>query len=392
MNRRLAMFLLAVPLLLLSSTPAASIAQDGQAPASNTVQSERGIQIIWEADAPPPDINNVLRRLFGPEVAGAAAKRILGVEPKDVATLIQRVPPLEMKEHSCSFSFAVSVDPTGAGGRRATKEFADELVNELGRLLAEDRRRVTEERAKRVMEEVRELDFNLDAIRRRIKEKRELVLDKANRPDLQSLTAGMAKLEDDRQRLEVDLAGMEARLAAVQEQIARASEEAKKQAADDPVLAELEKAVAARQKLMDVTRKLYESGQASFSDVTVAEAALIDARINGLDRRGTASAKGADALTPLTRDLQNVSIELRDRKARLQLVEQQLKPLRAVAREFLDLEGMQEEAAALRRSWEDANERLRHARREADAAPVDRVVVTHAPDTVAPEKAPPAKR
>ena len=173
---------------------------------------------------------------------------------------------------------------------------------------------------------------------------------------------------------------MEARLEAVQEQFKASTQRAKEQATADPVIAELEKAVAVREKLVDILRKQYESGLTQQTDVSKAEGDLVDARVQLLDRRGAASSRGGDTLAPLTREMQSLAIDIRDRKARLAQVERRLKPLREVGQDFQQLEWQQEETAILRRAWEEAQIRLREAQRQSDAAPVDRVIVTGATD------------
>ena len=182
---------------------------------------------------------------------------------------------------------------------------------------------------------------------------------------------------------------MEARHEAVQEQIQEVTKRARAEGADDPVLDELEKAVAARQKAVDLQRKLYESGQASAGNVSDAEALLIEARVQMLDRRGMASARGADLLAPLTREMQTLAIDIRDRKARLRHVEQRIKPLQAAAKELMELKWMEDEESMLRRRWEEASIRVRDALRVTDASPVDRVIVTSAIDNAPPAEAAP---
>ena len=85
-------------------------------------------------------------------------------------------------------------------------------------------------------------------------------------------------------------------------------------------------------------------------------------------------------MAPLTREMQNLAIDIRDRKARLQHVEKRLAPLRDVVREFTDLQWMQEDLAGVRRVWEAANARFLEVSRRVDAAPVDRVIVVSTTD------------
>ena len=52
--------------------------------------------------------------------------------------------------------------------------------------------------------------------------------------------------------------------------------------------------------------------------------------------------------------MQNLGIDIRDRKARLALVTKKLEPLRNAAEEFQSLEWMQDEVATLRRAMDEA--------------------------------------
>ena len=384
MTHRPCRFVAVVTFVLLAARIAAAQTPPAPAPApppSNTVQSERTVQIIWDDATATPDISGVLGRLFGDEVAGGLAKSILGVD--DTASgkkTAARYGRLELTGGSCKFSFR-----TVAGARPASKEYADALVERLSALLAEDRQKQTSLHVARAQDEMRDFQFELDAVRRRAKEMQAKLLNLSGRADLSaaSLLPSIGKLEDEKQRLELELAGMGARLEAVQEQIAEATAAAKEQAADDPVIAELEKAVAARQNLLELARKRFEAGLVQPHEMAAAEAELAEARVQLLDRRGLASARGGDAVAPLTRELQTLAIDVRDRKARLKHVAKRLEPLRGLSDEFQELEWLQEEATQLRRSAEQAAGRLREAQRAVQTPPVDRVIVTTAADQAA---------
>ena len=177
---------------------------------------------------------------------------------------------------------------------------------------------------------------------------------------------------------------MEARLEAVQDQIEKATVRGQKEAAADPVVPELENAVAARQKLVDLTRKRVDAGAATPQDLSAVEAELSEARVQLLDRRAAGSARGGEAVAPLTRELQNLGIDIRDRKARLAYVDKRLRPLRDVSPLLDELQGIQGRYQSATRAWEEAQTRLRDARSRAEMGAVDRVIVTDAGDAQAP--------
>src|SRR5687768_13939820 len=88
---------LAVTLAL--AAPARAVAQQAakgepaaNGPVSNTTKTERTVQIVWDADATPPDIGGVLSRLFGEQGAIDIAKRVLNVQNADAAKkMVERV-------------------------------------------------------------------------------------------------------------------------------------------------------------------------------------------------------------------------------------------------------------------------------------------------------------
>jgi len=352
---------------------------------SNTAMAERTVQIIWDAGAAPPDIEGALGQLFGPSGAGEIVGRLL--KPAPAHKVVSRSPKVGVSDHACTLGIAVDLRGL-KDNRMVAREIADEMVSRLASILREQRQREALTRLERVKVEVQELQEDLEKRRTVARKQQEELRAATGRMDLSaaSLQSALSKLEEERQRLELELAGMEARLDAVQEQFKATSVKAKDESAADPALAEMEKAVAAREKLVDLVRKRVEQGAAPTQELSKAEAELSDAKIQLLDRKGASAVRGGDALAPLTREMQNLAIDLRDRKARLGQVEKQRKPLIGAAQGFQSLEAQQEEVALLRRAWEEAQTRLRDAQRQADATPVDRVIVTNA--TEVPANAP----
>jgi chromosome segregation ATPase len=373
---------LACLVLILSPALLTSAPPNSQEAPSDTVTAERTVQIIWDAGAAPPDIDGALRQLFGPGGAGSIVERLL----KQAAgrKVVSRSPKVGVSDHACTAGLAVNLSGL-KDNPMVAREIADELVNRLASILRDQRREESEVRLARVHKEVVDLQNELSNRRRVMQDRQARLQAETGRVDLSavSLQAALSKLEDERQRLELELAGMEARLDAVQEQFKSTVAKAKDEAAADPVLAEMEKSVQAREKLLDVVRKRFEQGMAPPQELSKAEADLSDAKIQLLDRKSASAARGGDALAPLTREMQNLAIDIRDRKARLAQVEKQRKPLIGAAEGFQSLEDEQEKVALLRRTWEEAQTRLREAQRQADATPVDRVIVTNATEVPA---------
>jgi chromosome segregation ATPase len=339
--------------LILSPALLRSAPPDPQEAPSNTVVAERTVQIIWDAGAAPPDIDGALAQLFGPGNAGEVVGRLL--KPAPGHKVVSRSPKVGVTDHACTLGIAVNLGGL-KDNRMVAREIADELVRRLSSILRDQRRMEAEIRLVRVREEVEALQQELERSREVAQKQQAELRAVTGRVDLSaaSLQSALSKLEDERQRLELELAGMEARLEAVQEQFKSTMVKAKDELAADPVLAEMEKAVAARERLLDVVRKRVEQGMAPQQELAKAEAELSDAKIQLLDRKSASASRGGDALAPLTREMQNLAIDIRDRKARLAQVDRQRKPLSNVAQEFQALETLEDQTAMLRRAWEDA--------------------------------------
>ena len=83
------LFLPSLAILTLLRVAPAAVAQDppnAAAPSAppewQTVQSERTVQIIWDAGATPPDVTAVLAELFSAKGAGEVAARPEGRRPR----------------------------------------------------------------------------------------------------------------------------------------------------------------------------------------------------------------------------------------------------------------------------------------------------------------------
>src|SRR3954468_24835570 len=303
--------------LLLSLVGVPLLAQDAQSPASNTSGSECTIQIIWEPGAAPPDVNTVLKRLVTTE-AGQIGQGILNVQPDVARKMVYPSSKIKIEDHSCTVHFSVVLDLPRTHARPAAREFADALVERLANVLRDDLSEAAMHRLFEAQEEGKRLEQELEALRKQRRDIQAQLGSNSGRADAspEAVQAAVTKLEDERQRLELELAGMEARLEAVQDQIEKATVSGQKEAAADPVIPELEKAVAARQKLVDLTRKRVDAGAATPQEFSAAEAELSEARVQLLDRKAAGSARGGEAIAPLTRELQNLGIDIRDRKAR----------------------------------------------------------------------------
>lgn len=383
MHRQLLTALFCGTIALAPSAPAADPAGKPQAGAlSNTIRSHRTLHILWEHDAPAPEVTRVIARLQTPEVAGKLAQQVLGVPPEVGAAMVEWDRQLAVGSGECKTVFHVDLGAPQPGARHAAREFADALVEQLSGELAESRSRHAQARLQRATRVAEQAVAALRDAENAVQDRQAKLRDGSGRADVspEAFTAALGKLEDERQRLELELAGMQARMEAVEEELKKAMARADDKAQADPVLPELERSVALREEMLTRLRKLYESGSAPSTQVAAAEAALVDARVQLLERRSAGAAKGSEALSPLNRELQNLAIDVRDRQARLDYVKKRLDPLRKGAETIATLAQSIDRRDVLRSECREAQARVRQLQRQADEPPVDRVIVTSASD------------
>jgi hypothetical protein len=369
------------PVSAAPATDAAATPTPSKAPASapaapsNTTYALRSLRI--NSTGSTLDLGIVVGRLRSAEVAGAIGQELLGISPELAVSAISEP---EWAGNPGEVKFTIDLDPRRyPKARPAAKEFADRLVAKVSELLAQERRDEDMPRVRQAREWFEAARHDYDSVLARMKEKGALLGGQSP----EGVRASLGKLEDERQKLELELAGMEARQRAVEEWIDRTSKQMQEQAKADPVIAELEKAVAAQEQVVVRSHKLYESGNISQAEVSNAEAKLSDVKVQLLERKrgpGGASAV-ADPLASLTRELQSLSIDTVDRKARLAFVEKRMVPLREAAESVSDFELLEAERSALRKELEQARQELRLAERAAQAsAGGDRVIVVKSQD------------
>lgn len=376
---------LTAPTRAADPTPAAAskkpAAETPPAAPSNTTFAQRTVRVTWDKSSglSAPDVQGVFAKLQRAGVVGPIGRDVLGLTPERSMALVGWREP-RIAGDGIEFDFAIDLSPEQwRDARPAAKEFADRLVASFTQLLADDRQEQEGPKMQQAKQWLADLTYEYEStVQRMRKQQAEMG---GQLPE--GARAALAKLEDERQRIELDLAGMEARQKAVEEWIARTSKEMQEQAKTDPVVQELEKAVAAQQKVVDVSRRQFESGTLGIREVSDAESKLSDIKVQLLDRkRGGAGGNGTgtDPLAALNRELQSLSIDVIDRKARLAFVDKRVDALQKAARSASDYELLESERTSLRRELEQARQEFRAARRAAQLSPRDRVVVVRSND------------
>jgi hypothetical protein len=155
--------------------------------------------------------------------------------------------------------------------------------------------------------------------------------DLAGRADIsdKTITDALTRLEEEKQKIELDQMAKTARRGALEEQIARESAKIEKKMEADPIAAELQKVVDARQQKAEFANQQAGSGVISMGEVRDAVAQLAESRAKLLERKRDAAAEaGGDALASLNKELLTLSVDLRELEARLKFVQERLPHLR----------------------------------------------------------------
>lgn len=146
----------------------------------------------------------------------------------------------------------------------------------------------------------------------------------------QQLSATLAELR----QLRLKMIGLQARREAIELRIDELRKVAEETAVSDPVITELQSAVAAREKILEYRKTMERNGRSggTASDVGEAEAALADARIQLLraQREAVDHAQG-DALLQLNNELSMLIIQSAELEATLKATEELAAELRAQA-------------------------------------------------------------
>ena len=181
----------------------------------------------------------------------------------------------------------------------------------------------------RAKEDVYTVERSLRDLRDEISRTEQQIRQATGRADasVDAIRGSAPKLDDERLALKLQLVGKQARQQALASAIDRLSKAAAERAKEDPVAAELEKVVVARERALTRTLKIREAGQpVTEGDVSAAEVALAESRARMLERRDAVSQEnGGDLLTALNRELATVSIDVAEAEAKLAEAERLLK-------------------------------------------------------------------
>jgi chromosome segregation ATPase len=191
---------------------------------------------------------------------------------------------------------------------------------------------------------------------------RDKLRDLTGRIDVSSdaIGAAVTRLETERQKLQLDALAKSARREALEQAIAESSQRIEQRVAADPIAAELQKVVDARQLRVDSLKKLAAAAATNQTEVSDGIAAAAEARAKLLQRRHDAAAEsGGSALDGFNHELMTISIDSKELSAKLDYLKKQLDGLRQASDEEDSLKRLETDATQAHDGLDSASHRLR---------------------------------
>jgi hypothetical protein len=143
------------------------------------------------------------------------------------------------------------------------------------------------------------------------------------------------RLDAQLEAVEAELQGLDARKQAIEHQISETGKRAAAGVAEDPVVAELEKAVKIREQIVERMRKLFATAQVAEASLLTAESELAEHQAElAKARREATLAAGGQRLAELRRRLDDTAIEIAEKTAK----HNTLKELKGAIRTSPDIE------------------------------------------------------
>lgn len=280
--------------------------------------------------------------------------------------------------------FQIFVDLSNRpSAKLAAGPFLDRLMEAIENALRADISRQRSDAIEPLQRDVAETKTRVANAEGQASQLRATLRDLAGRADISSntITGTLGKLEEERQKLELDTLGKTARREALEKEIAEQSDRAEKKALDDPIAAELAKAVAVREDKVKFVTQQVEKGVATMAEQRDAVAAAAEARAKLLERKREAMAEaGGGMLDAMNKELLVLAIDLKELNARLDFVKKQLPGLRDAMDQLDALQRAEGELQSARNESEETAHKLRELSRELDAGRPVTVDITNSVD------------
>lgn len=319
----------------------------------------RVLVLQWFADGPIPDISalsDALRTSIPTDVS-----KELGVP---LETFFKGANEgrswynitLQSGENSLDIRIQVGIQP---GAKADATQVVDAIVKRIRTMAVQSAQEQLDKQRAQVQAMQAQVMAGADSMTARIAQIRAKLREQTDRLDVspEALHAAMAKLDDERQTLLLDKEDLSVRAKSVEAAVAEASEKAREAAKNDPISAELEKTITARETALKMLEQQYKSGLAQHVEVERAAAALGDAKVRLLERR-EALGGGSQALAAWNKELLTISIELKQKTARLAAVEAATKRLQSAIPLLERIEEFQDERASRRKLADDLRAQL----------------------------------
>ena len=155
-----------------------------------------------------------------------------------------------------------------------------------------------------------------------------------------AVKAVVSRLQEEREQLLLEAAGGAGRRLGLEEAVKKLSDQLAERVKSNPVVAQLNRVVEARQKQLDRYRELYKSGATAASEVDSAEANLASARAESATAMGQVMNE-SEAMDGWNRQVLELSIAERERASRLEYLDKRLGVFASVLDDLDQLETLQ---------------------------------------------------
>ena len=301
--------------------------------------------------------------------------------PQEVGRFIS----MKTEDHERRADLTITVDLSGApqGTSRVARELADEFVARLKQFLQSETQEPAQENIEAIQKQRADATAKYEQTRAQLAAIRQQLRAQTGRSDasVDGIRDELSKMEDARQEMQVELDAKAARAQALSQNIAKLTGQVEEKVKNDPVAAELEKVVEARQKQAERIKTLAGQGQANAAELDAAIAEVADARAKLLDRRASAAdAAGGDTVSSWNKELMALSVDTAELQARLEKLAARADRYRQVMDQLDQFENLTAARDSLQESLDQLRDRLRELQHEQRATRAPRSLVVHCED------------
>jgi chromosome segregation ATPase len=223
-------------------------------------------------------------------------------------------------------SIKIAVDPKiSPGAKPDAPAFADGLVMRLKKKIEKEVNAARDSGIDPIEKDIKESQQRIDQTRAELAKFRDQLRQKTGRIDVSAtqLNEAALKIDDQRQDLELEKLGKQSRIKAIQDAVARLSTQVEQKVKDDPIAAELQKVVDAREAQVKYAQAKTKAGREFAQDLEDAIAQAAEAKAKLLERqRESAADAGGGQIDALNQELTTLNIDLAEIDAKLTALNQ----------------------------------------------------------------------